>query len=380
MKICLAHGQVDNHSGSGRYISDLAGRFREDGHEVTLVCHEHATAPGARDDLEIVTIPRHSDSLWRLGHAAALLSNSSHIGKRLRNRRFDVIFGSDLMFLKPLVTKNGEGAKFVYAPLSMIAPIEIESYELGGFRGAVGPWLYKRLQRWALVRCDLLVRFTQSAIRALEQYYALSLAGKALTAVYVSREFDSSPSAAAAISFERPRPAELLWVGRLVKSKNVAFLIRAAAMVQSSDWVLNICSDGPERAALEAQTRALDLTDRVRFLGAVSSLATVYESGSVLLTGSVLEQYSLTIMEAYAFGVPCIGLRPDWRTIFNSNEDQIVDGKTGFVVRDEQEMAASIDRLIGDEDLRQTMARHALEMKQQGFSFEAFYRNLVAAL
>ena len=64
MKICLAHGHVDNHSGSGRYVADLAGRFREDGHEVTLVCHEHADALGDLG-LEIVTIPRPPDSLWR---------------------------------------------------------------------------------------------------------------------------------------------------------------------------------------------------------------------------------------------------------------------------------------------------------------------------
>jgi glycosyltransferase involved in cell wall biosynthesis len=110
--------------------------------------------------------------------------------------------------------------------------------------------------------------------------------------------------------------------------------------------VLNICSDGPERANLEELARTLRIDGRTRFLGAVSGLSTLYGRAALLLTGSVLEQYSLTIMEAYAFGVPCVGLRPDWKTVFNSNEDQIVEGVTGHVVQDESDMARRIDELL----------------------------------
>lgn len=379
MKICVAHGLVDGHSGSGRYIADVAGRFSEDGHEVTLVCHEHPMALPAA--VEIVKIPRPSSRLWRLGHIAALASNTRRIRRQFRDRRFDVYFGSDLLFLRPLVSRPGAGGRFLYAPLSMIAPIEIESYELGGLRGAAGPWLYARLQRWALTACHRVVRFTNAAVRALERYYRLDLAAKALVAVYVSRGFEAAPSAAPGLpSFARPTPRELLWVGRLVKSKNVEFLLRAAARLRPAGWVLNVCSDGPERPALEALARTLGIADRVRFLGAVEDMTRVYQTASVLLTGSRLEQYSLTIMEAYAFGVPCIGLRPDWQTVFNSNEDQIVEGVTGYVVGSDGEMAARVESLLDDESGRQTMARAAYAMKQQGYSFESFYRTLSAAL
>jgi len=99
----------------------------------------------------------------------------------------------------------------------------------------------------------------------------------------------------------------------------------------------------------------------------------------MLLTGSVLEQYSLTLMEAYSFGVPCIGLRPDWKTVFNSNEDQIQEGKTGFVVRDEAEMADRIDYLLSHEEERREMGRRAYELKKESFSFEAFYSDIKSA-
>ena len=379
MNICLAHGVVDGHSGSGRYIADLAGRLAEDGHQVTLVCNECdrslLSAP-----VEVVELARVPSQLWRLGHVAVLPWNHRIVGRILAGRRFDALLGSDLMLLRPLRAGAASRAKFIYTPLSMIAPIEIASYELGGFRGLAGVRLYAYLQRWALTNCDVVVRFTPSAVTALERYFRLDLSAKALVSVYVSREFERTGQDSEPVETARPSPRELLWVGRLVASKNVAFLLRAVAKLPGDDWVLNVCSGGPERANLEAQSRALGLEGRVRFLGAVPDLPAVYRRAALMLTASVLEQYSLTIMEAYAFAVPCIGLRPNWTTVFNSNEDQIEDAVTGYVVEDEADMAARIESLLGDEPLRQRFAQAAYRKKQQGFSFESFYRSLSSAL
>jgi glycosyltransferase involved in cell wall biosynthesis len=374
MNICLAHGLVDGHSGSGRYIADLAGRFAEDGHCVTLVCHEYES-PASSPAIEVVRLPAVSPRLWRLGHLASLASNSRSVRRALSGRQFDVLLGSDMLLLRPLRSAAARHARFIYTPLSMIAPIEIASYELGGFRGAAGVRLYAHLQRWALNACDRVVRFTPSAVAALERYYHMDLSRKALVSVYVSREFEDAASGNEPV-IERPEPRELLWVGRLIKSKNVEFLLRAVTRLTSTNWILNVCSNGPERHALEALAGTLGLDDRVRFLGAVPDLPSVYRRAAMMLTASVLEQYSLTIMEGYSFGVPCIGLRPDWQRVFNSNEDQIDDGTTGYVVRDETEMAKRIDTLLTNEPLRQQFGRTAYRKKQQGFSFEAFFKDI----
>jgi glycosyltransferase involved in cell wall biosynthesis len=260
----------------------------------------------------------------------------------------------------------------------MIAPLEIASYELGGLRHQIGVRLYTSLQRWALTECDVLVRFTQSAVRALEEYYHLPLQAKSVAAVYVSREFDRAQASSGPVQYARPEPRELIWVGGLIKSKNVDFLLRAVARLARTDWILNICSDGPERPRLEALARTLAVADRTRFSGAVADIAAEYGRASMLLTGSVLEQYSLTLMEAYAFGVPCIGLRPDWKTVFNSNEDQIIEGETGFVVSNETEMADRIAYLLEHEAERQRMGERGHAFKQRSFSFEAYYAAMKA--
>ena len=178
------------------------------------------------------------------------------------------------------------------------------------------------------------------------------------------------------IDFSRPKPAELIWVGKLIASKNIPFIIRAVARLQSRNWVLKLCSDGPERGRLEQLCRELGIADRTEFLGTVPDLAAQYRRASLLLTGSKIEQYSLTLMEAYSFGVPCIGMKPDWKTSFNSNEEQIVSGETGYVVEDEADMAARIDYLLAHDDERQQMARAAYALKQRGFRFESFFQSL----
>jgi glycosyltransferase involved in cell wall biosynthesis len=370
-------------SGSGRYIYDVATRFAEDGARVTLVCHECEPELLDQNGVDVVRLARASGEygLWRLGHYLELRSIRRQVVGGMMHKSFDAILGSDLLFLRALVDQAGRETRLVYTPLSMIAPLEIASYQLDRMRSWTGARLYHRLQRWALRRADRVVRFTPGALRALESYYSTDLTAKRVVAVYVSREFDGTSATAIGdgTSFERPRPRELLWIGRLVRSKRVDFLLRAASRLRSKDWVLRICSDGPERQSLEAQAVTLGLGAKVEFLGSVKDVAELYSRASIFLTASVLEQYSLTLMEAYAFGVPCIGIRPDWETVFNSNEDQIVDGVTGFVVDDETEMADRIDELLADEDKRQEMARRCLAMKHQ-YGFEEYYQLLKATL
>jgi glycosyltransferase involved in cell wall biosynthesis len=383
MKLILAHGAATDGSGSGRYILDLAERFAEDGHDVTLCCHECEPRIETKRGVRVVKVARPSGRLgtWRLGFHWHLHYVRRLLRRAFAGERFDALLGSDLLFCDALCRHFGRTVAFIYTPLSMIAPIEIESYKLGGLRSLGGVSLYKKLQRRALERCDRVVRFTESGLRALETYYGVDLQSRKLIAAYVSREFESGgPAESSPPPVERPSPRELLWVGRLVPSKNVAFLIRAVALLRSTDWVLVICSDGPERPMLEALSRELRVNDKVRFLGRVDDMAAQYLRASLLLTASVLEQYSLTILEGYAFAVPCIGLKPDWKTVFNGNEDQIADGVTGFLVTNEQEMARRVDQLLGDEPLRQQLAAEAYRRKQAELSFEDYYRSLQTAV
>lgn len=329
MKVALAHGEIGPWDGSSRYIVDVAAMFAANGHEVSLFCERCSR------QLPEGIVPRPLSGLQP-------------------GERFDLLYGSDLDLLPALAER---ATRFFYAPLDVLA---------------ASP----ERERWALQRCERVLRFTHRAVQLLERTYGLLLQHKSLVAVYVSQEYERH----AAPRFRRPRPAQLLWVGRLIPSKNVGFLIRSAALLMSNDWRLVIVGDGSERAALREQSDDLDLGDQVEFCGHEADLSGRFDSASMFLTASLQEHYSLTVMEAYSRGLPCLGLAPDDGQVFNACDEQILNGVTGYVVSDESDLAWRIDELLEDEDTRLGMAQLGWQRKRDKFTSEHFWAALQAAL
>lgn len=380
MKILIAHSEITKYSGSGRYFYDIALGLAERGFSVTLLGFEIDDLLDKVSNIEIIRIkrPNQLPILWRFHYLIELLHIASQLRQMPSVKNFDVMIASDLLFSKVLIDFYGRDRKFIYTPLSMIAPLEIESYGFTGIHRKFSVSFFGYLQRWALLRCDRVVRFTLSALKALEQFYRIPLKQKAIIGVFVSRDFDDkSHNLNMYELFKKKKSNDILWVGRLIKSKNVDFLIRSVSKLKSQQWILNICSDGPEKESLKKLSQDLGIADRVYFLGFVENLSEIYLKSSIFVTASLLEQYSLTLMEAYQYGLPIIGLKPDWKRIFNSNEDQIIDGVTGFIISNEEEMAEKIDFLLKNEKKRIEMGIKGFLFKQQNYSFEKYLDKLI---
>ncbi|HEY7133460.1 MAG TPA: glycosyltransferase [Acidimicrobiia bacterium] len=109
-----------------------------------------------------------------------------------------------------------------------------------------------------------------------------------------------------------PVKGQFLFVGRLAEKKGVAVLLRALARVSGASLV--VAGDGPDRPGLEALTRQLGLTDRVRFLGAQGRLevAHLLRDAYALVVPSLIagdgdrEGTSVVLSEGVAAGVPVI--------------------------------------------------------------------------
>ena len=101
----------------------------------------------------------------------------------------------------------------------------------------------------------------------------------------------------------------VLFVGRLVEIKGVAYLIEA---IKKIDALLVIAGDGPLRKELERQ--AADIKNRVLFLGAKphDELKTIYASSdifvvpSITIDNGVQEGVPTVIMEAMASGLAVV--------------------------------------------------------------------------
>lgn len=175
----------------------------------------------------------------------------------------------------------------------------------------------------------------------------------------------------------------VLFVGRLVAYKGVDVLLEALKGLKA---VAMIVGDGPLRAQLEAQARALDVSSQVRFLGSVEDdeLAALYRACNVFVLPSVTRQeaFGVVQLEAMAAGKPVVstdlGTGVGWVNR---------DGDTGYVVppRDPRALHEALARLLGDADLQKSMGEAAAKRIRTEFSLErmiddtlSLYRTVLA--
>lgn len=97
-------------------------------------------------------------------------------------------------------------------------------------------------------------------------------------------------------------------VGRLERVKNQQFLIEIFAEVhrQMENAVLLFIGDGSLRRELEELAKALDVKDSVIFMGKCSDTERYYQAMDILLLPSLLEGFSLVLLEAQCSGLRCL--------------------------------------------------------------------------
>ena len=194
--------------------------------------------------------------------------------------------------------------------------------------------------------------------------------------------FAAAGDAAAAPGFTR-REGELIigTIAPLRVEKNLHRLIRAfAAIADRHNTRLLIAGDGVERPALEKTVADLGVADRVVFTGHVEHPERVSPLMDIFAISSDTEQMPNTLIQAMAASRPVAGvdvgdvkanLSPENRAEIVSKSDE-----AGF--------AASLDRLLADQPLRESLSvanrNHVVEQYSSQRMFENYGRIFDEAL
>ncbi len=154
-----------------------------------------------------------------------------------------------------------------------------------------------------------------------------------------------------------PDKKVLVYVGRLAKEKNLDELLDYYKRLDRNDTVLLITGIGPYRSRLEKLVDAMELTDRVIFVGLVepSTLHKYYKLGDIFVSCSTSETQGLTYIEALACGVPPI-CRRDFAL-----EGVINDGINGYQYDTFEEFKSRVEELLSDETKRTEISGRAVE-------------------
>jgi glycosyltransferase involved in cell wall biosynthesis len=152
-----------------------------------------------------------------------------------------------------------------------------------------------------------------------------------------------------------------LFVGRLRIRKGVEVLLEAMARLGESP-PLWIAGDGEHAPALRRKAEALQLGERVRFLGRVSAgqVRTLLRRARCLVVPSTYEGMPLVILEAMEAGRPIVA------SAVSGIPEVVLDGETGWLVppEDPDALAAALEAVTVDPEgarLRGEAGRHRLE-------------------
>jgi glycosyltransferase involved in cell wall biosynthesis len=132
----------------------------------------------------------------------------------------------------------------------------------------------------------------------------------------------------------RDPTAEVVFAGRHIPEKQASLIPAVIQEARESNDAIHgtIIGDGPERVGIAKTIADRDLGDVVRLPGFVSDeeLNEALQGAACLLLPSLREGYGLIVIEAAAYGTPCVTIdAPD-----NAAKELIVNGVNGFVVAD----------------------------------------------
>jgi glycosyltransferase involved in cell wall biosynthesis len=185
------------------------------------------------------------------------------------------------------------------------------------------------------------------------------------TAQYLRRR---TPAAARAALGLDPARMVVGAVGRLSPEKGFDTLIRAADRLLrgGADFDLLIVGEGPEKPRLQALIDELGRASRVRLLGHRSDMIDLFEAMDVFALSSLREGLPNVLLEAMALEVPVVATR------VAGVPRLVADGESGLLVEpgDEARLAEALDRLLGDDGLRESLGRAARGVIERRFSFD----------
>jgi glycosyltransferase involved in cell wall biosynthesis len=163
-------------------------------------------------------------------------------------------------------------------------------------------------------------------------------------------------------------------IGRLAYQKNFPLFLSVAERVcrERQDACFVIAGEGPDRSRLETQAAEMGLGDRVRFLGFIRDMRTLYPALDVFLLTSHFEGTPMTILEAMATRVPIVASRID------GIAEVIEDGSEGFLVDpgDAEAFANHVLQLLNSGSLHLQFAESAHQKVVARYSAQAMVKKV----
>lgn len=215
-----------------------------------------------------------------------------------------------------------------------------------GISGHVGAWIERRVARLPVEHLAV----SNDTARAMRD---IGISPKVIIEAGVDWE---------AIAEVAPRSiADVVFVGRLIPSKNLELLLDAVRLLGEVGDRVSVCvvGDGPSRNVLERRAAELGLGGHVDFVGEIPdwrSVVAIVKGAKLLASPSLREGFGLVALESFACGTPVVTVNHPR----NAVRELVEHGRTGLVVAPlAKELAEGIETILEDDRLRAQMGEAA---------------------
>ncbi|NVD39795.1 glycosyltransferase [Ensifer sp. HO-A22] len=146
--------------------------------------------------------------------------------------------------------------------------------------------------------------------------------------------------------------------------KQPAVFVRMAAKL-ALEWNRDVrfvwVGDGEDLSEMRKLSRTLNVSDRIEFLGHREDFRSIFAAADVFALTSLEDPFPLVCLEASVVGAPSVIFRE--ATGMTALVEPDCEPPAGLAVplNDEEAYFAAVDRLLGDDVLRENMARSARE-------------------
>lgn len=169
--------------------------------------------------------------------------------------------------------------------------------------------------------------------------------------------------------------SDLIFVGRLVRDKNLELALNAVAELVGDfpDLKFFVVGDGPERKKLEKLAFKRGIQKNVTFFGKLDSweeVISLLKASKVFVFPSLREGFGMAVLEAMAAGLPPVVLDSPM-----SAAKFLVDEKAGLILSREN-FTAGLRLLLSEERVRKRLGRRARK-RAEGFEWEKVVGTLV---
>jgi glycosyltransferase involved in cell wall biosynthesis len=317
--------------GSERYLERIGGELARDGVRVTLRTAAYPGAP-ASEVRDGIRISRGGGRLTVYPLALAAIV----AGRRGRG---------PLAGLSPDVVVDTQNGIPFFARWVMRAPVVVLVHHChrrqwpvaGAVLGRVGWFIESRLSPLVHRNSQYLTVSLPSA----EDLVSLGVDAERVSVVRAGT--DPSPD----VGEVTAHPRTLCVLSRLVPHKQIEHALEVMARLAPThpDVTLDVIGDGWWSTQLRERATELGVDQRVTFHGHVSELDKhrLLAGSALHLMPSQTEGWGLAVVEAAAHGVPTIGYRSS-----RGLTDSVVDGVTGLLVDDLDEMVSATAELLDE--------------------------------